>query len=182
MRSLWVLAGLGISVAVFTGWTSAATSVAPPRACTAADAGERAVLFADGSAPASQGHAYMRFCGAARAVVRVGGATYSIKGGRCGNRDAQTRWLWFGLLTDGSRPGAEGLSLVLNPANRDGRTRVGDSILQVGGLNLAPRGTAVQRDGLRVGTFTATWQGTQVTGSWVCGDAAFGKPTFHRVG
>jgi hypothetical protein len=124
----------------------------------------------------------MRICGAARAVLRVEGTKYSIKGGYCGYRDARTRWLWFGLITNGNRPGAEGLSLVLQPANRDGRTRIGDSIVQVGGLNLAPRGTALQRDGLRVGTFTGTWKGTQVTGSWVCGDAAFGKSSFHRVG
>lgn len=84
MRFVWVLAGLGLSVTAFAGWTSAATNVAVPRACTAADTRERAVLATDDPGHASQGPAYMRDCGAARAVVRVGG-----------NRDARTRWLWL---------------------------------------------------------------------------------------
>ena len=181
MRPLWVPAGLGVAVTALAGWTSGA-DVAVPRACTPADTRERAFLVTDDPSHASQGYAYERACGAAHALVHVRGTTYSINGGSCGQRYRQTRWLWFGLFTNGNRPGAEGLSLVLQPANRDGRTRIGDSVVQVGGLNLAPRGTAVQRDGLRVGTFAATWQGTHVTGSWVCDEAAFGRPRFHRVG
>jgi len=181
MRPLWLLAGVGVAVMALAGWTRGA-DVAVPRACTPADIHERAFLVTNDPAQASQGYAYERACGAARAVVHVRGSTYSINGGSCGQRYRQTRWVFFGLFANGNRPGAEGLSLVLHPANRNGRTAIVDSVVQVGGLNLAPRGMAVQRDGLRAGTFAATWQGTNVTGRWVCNDAAFGRPSFHHVG
>jgi len=63
-----------------------------------------------------------------------------------------------------------------------GWQRASASIVQVAGLDLAPRGIAVQRHGLRAGTFAGTWHGTRVTGSWVCSDGAFGGTSFHRVG
>ena len=180
MRPLWVTALAG-SIMALAGWGNG-TAVAVPRTCTPADARERAFLVT-GDRSRERDYPYTRACGAASAVVRVGGATYVLKGGSCGYRDARTRWLWFGLFTGGNRPGAsaEGLSLVLQPANRDGRTTLADSVVEVGGLNLAPRDIAVQRDGLRRGTFSGIWQGTRVTGGWVCNDSAFGAITFHRL-
>jgi len=105
-----------------------------------------------------------------------------INGGSCGHRASETRWVYFGLLANGKRPGARGLSLVLHPANGDGRAAMVDSVVQVAGLDLAPRGTAVQQDRLSRGTFSGTWHGTYVTGSWVCEDAALGGTRVHRVG
>jgi hypothetical protein len=84
--------------------------------------------------------------------------------------------VYFGLIENGGRPGAKGLSLVLRPGNMAGSVRILDSIVQVAGLDLAPRGTAVVGEGLKSGTFAGEWKGTRVTGSWVCGAGAFGKP------
>ena len=71
---------------------------------------------------------------------------------------------------------------MLHPANSDGRADIVDSIVQVAGLDLAPRGTAVQSDGLKAGKFSGTWKGTYVKGSWACEGGAFGGARFHRIG
>jgi hypothetical protein len=116
----------------------------------------------------------MRFCGPAHAVLRVHGVSYAIDGGHCGHAYSQTRWLYFGLIANSGHPGANGLSLVLHPANRDGRANIIDSIVQVAGFDLAPRGTAVQSNQLKAGTFSGMWLGTHVRGSWLCKAGAFG--------
>jgi hypothetical protein len=89
--------------------------------------------------------------------------------------------VYFGLFENGDRPGARGLSLVLQPGNVAGSVKIFDSIVQVAGLDLAPRGTAVVGDGLTTGTFAEEWKGTHVTGSWVCGAGAFGKPRIRHL-
>jgi len=178
MRVLAVTA-LVSSVLVLAGWT-AQRDVTAPRDCTAVETRQRAVLTTEDPTDASGAPAYFRYCGPAHAVVRVRGISYAISGGFCGHRYSQTRWLFFGLTVNGNRPGAKGLSLVLQPANKDGRANIGDSIVQVGGLDLAPRGTAVQRNGLRAGTFSGVWKGTHVSGSWVCGAGSFGDVRFMK--
>lgn len=172
MRVLAFTAAL-VSVLPLAGWT-AGGDVSAPRNCTAAETRQRAVLTTEDPTDGSGAPAYFRYCGPAHAVVRVRGISYAIGGGFCGHRYSQTRWLYFGLTVNGARPGARGLSLVLRPANKDGRVNIIDSIVQVGGLDLAPRGIAVQSNGLRVGTFSGVWKGTHVTGSWVCETGSFG--------
>ena len=172
MRLLTITAVMG-SVLMLVGWT-AQHDVAIPRKCTAIETHQRTVLTTEDPTDGSGAPAYFRHCGPARAVVRVRGTSYAITGGFCGRRYSQTRWVYFGLIQNGNRPGAKGLSLVLQPANKDGRANIVDSIVQVGGLDLAPRGTAVQSNGLRAGRFSGTWKGTQVRGSWVCVAGSFG--------
>jgi hypothetical protein len=176
MRVL-VLVAVAASIVVLTGWTTYGEG-AIPRNCTTADTRQRAVLNI--GVDSSGGPAYMRFCGPARAVVRVHGTSYRINGGICGDRSGPTR-VYFGLIENGGRPGARGLSLVLQPGNVAGSFKIIDSIVQVAGLDLAPRGTAVVGDGRTSGTFAGEWKGTRVTGSWVCGAGAFGKPRFRHV-
>ncbi len=177
MRVL-VLVAVAASITVLTGWT-AHGDVAVPRNCTTVDTRQRAVLSI--GVDSNGGPAYTRFCGPARAVVKVRGVSYQINGGHCGQHSDPTRWVWFGLIKNGDRPGARGLSLVLEPGNVAGSVKITDSIVQVAGLDLAPGGTAVVGDGLKSGTFVGAWNGTRVTGSWVCGAGAFGKPRFRQL-
>jgi hypothetical protein len=172
MRLLTITAVMAL-VLVLAGWT-AQGDVTVPRHCTALETRQRAVLTTEDTTDGSGAPAYFRYCGHAHAVVRVRGTSYAISGGFCGHRYSQTRWVYFGLTMNGNRRGAKGLSLVLHPANKDGRAEIVDSIVQVGGLDLAPRGTAVQSNGLRAGTFSGAWKGTHVSGSWVCEGGSFG--------
>ena len=170
MLALRLAAGV-VSIVVLTGWTARDTVVVP-RHCTAVDTRQRAVLIT-GNQPG--GHAYTRICGPARAVVRVRGTSYAIQGGSCAQVSDPRRWIYFGLIQSGGLPGARGLSLVLEPGNRPGRVKIIDSIVQVEGLDLAPRGTAVLSDDLKSGTFVGKWAGTRVSGSWNCAAGAFGR-------
>src|SRR5215475_6588650 len=104
MRVLAITA-VTASVLVLAGWT-AQRDVAVPRNCTAVETRQRAVLTAEDPTDGSRGPAYARYCGPARAVVRVGGTSYAITGGFCGHRYSQTRWVYFGLTMNGNRPGA----------------------------------------------------------------------------
>ena len=179
MRLVVTLVVVALSIPALAAWASSG-DVAVPRKCTLADTRERAILQT-AIDPTSGGPAYMRFCGPAHAVVRVRGVSYAINGGSCGHAYSQTRWVYFGLITNGANAGAKGLSRVLHPANKDGRADIVDSIVQVAGLNLAPRGIAVQSNQLKAGTFSGIWDGTHVRGSWRCEAGAFGDVRAKHV-
>ena len=110
-------------------------------------------------------------------TVRVNGTSYTLHGGRCFEARA-TRWVYFGVIANGGVAGrgntASGVSFVFNPGNKPGRATIGDSIVQVGGLDLVPRGTAmVATDQYKSATFdTHVSSGVHryhVTGTWRCG-------------
>lgn len=164
-----LLAASGV-VLMLAGWTAEAAVPTPPK-CSPADTQQRAILTTGVFALGRSG--YARFCGPGRAVVRLGGKSFTIQDGRCGGQSLSSpRWYYFGLFARGSVPGARGFSVVLKPGDRPGRVKVIDSIVEVAGRDLAPTGTAIVAKGLKSATFTLVTRGparTRVTGSWTCG-------------
>jgi hypothetical protein len=167
MRVAMLLAASGF-VLLLAGWTGEAAVPTPPE-CSPADTQQEAILTTGVFALGRPG--YARFCGPGRAVVRLGGESFTIQGGRCGGPLSSPRWYYFGLFARGSAPGARGFSVVLEPGDRSGPVKVIDSIVQLAGRNLAPTGTAIVAKGLKSATFTLVTRGparTRVTGSWTC--------------
>jgi hypothetical protein len=115
--------------------------------------------------------AYATFCGRGKALVRLGGRSYSIDGGHCGDPGG-FRQAGFGVIANTALyPGATGLSILLKPGAEAGRVSVVDAIVQVAARDLDATGSAVVAKGLDRGIFTLTSKasgGIRVTGSWTC--------------
>jgi hypothetical protein len=149
-----------------TAWTLAAANRTPP-VCTAAQTREGAVLSVPGGPNDSP--RYTRMCGPGRAIVRLAGRSFAIRGGRCDKPRHGLRWVYFGLITNGPQsPSAEGFSIVMEKGDRPGVVNVIDSIVQASGLNLAPTGTTTVARDLRSGTFVLRSGEKRITGSWTC--------------
>jgi hypothetical protein len=165
MRALALCATTGL-VLVCLGSTTSIAAVSPPT-CTTTQTQRTAVLTA-GDGPGGSAR-YYRFCGRGKAVIHFHGGTFVIEGGRCGMHVPGHRWVYFGLITNGPQPtDGNGFSLVMMPGNRPGSVHVGDSIVQVAGLDLAPRGTTTLARDLDQGTFMLGAGKNRVTGSWSC--------------
>ena len=98
-------------------------------------------------------------------MVRVGGKSFTIKGGYCTLGRVR-----FGLFADVA--GAKGIVLVLRARNRTGRTEIIDSSVRLPGVTgeIPNTGTAIRAKGLKSGTFALMGsEGPRLTGSWTCG-------------
>jgi hypothetical protein len=149
-----------------TAWTLAAATPTPP-VCTAAQMKQGAVLSVPGGPHDSP--RFTRMCGPGRAIVRLAGRSFAIRGGRCHEPRPGPRWVYFGLITNGPQsPRATGFSIVMDEGDRPGVVNVSDSIVQAAGLNLAPTGTTTVARDLRSGTFVLRSGEKRITGSWTC--------------
>jgi hypothetical protein len=138
-------------------WPAAAAAPAPPK-CSAADT-QRGVANKRG---------YVRFCGAARAVVRVKGKTFTFKEGRCSSTRAG-----FGVMVMGQSLKAtrgRGFEVVLEQVRHSGRTAIIDSAFQLPGVDATQSptsaGTAIIAKNLKSATFSVG--GKSIAGSWSC--------------
>ncbi len=166
-----------LSTASTTG--GAAVRLTPPQ-CSAADTMRSRTLWAS-----SYGQpVFIRFCGHARADVRVNGKLFRIRGGKCFGRGSRP-WrpdrrelsgIAVGFIAN--RPASPGLGITFfwRPAfTRPARVRIDDSEIEFGGGRIAASGTVVVGPRLRSGTFrlygrtAAGPTGEHVTGRWTCG-------------
>jgi hypothetical protein len=166
-----------------TGWHTGPDSLTPPQ-CSAADTKQQKTLLV----PSTGNPVYIRYCGPARALVRVKGRAYRIRGGRCirGALGAPKRTskrifagIAIGLIANPpARPGL-GISFWWDPpSTRPRRVTIDDSEIEVPGRRIAASGAVVvgrKRNVGDVGTFRlygrtgAGPTGDRVTGSWTCG-------------
>jgi hypothetical protein len=142
---------------MLAGWAAGASPPLPPK-CSLADAQRPGALVHSGS--------YLRYCGSGRAVVRVGGKSFTINGGRC-----TSRRVGFGVL--GTSRG-RGFSLVLDHHNWPGRNAIIQMTFQLPGVsipNIPNTGTAIKSKDLESATFSIGTPGhpARITGSWICG-------------
>ena len=154
-----------ISVAALltlSGWAAGASPDVPPK-CSPADTQRHAILLSE--AFKAGGPYSARYCGPGRAVVRVGGKSFAIKGGHCTSGRVR-----FGLFANVA--GAKGIVLVLRERNRSGRTEIIDSSVRLPGVTgeIPNTGTAIRAKGPKSGTFALIGsKGPTFTGSWTCG-------------
>jgi len=156
---------VAISVAALLtlpGWAVGAAPDVPPT-CSAADTQRHATLFSE--AYKAGGPFSVRYCGPGRAVVRVGGKSFTIKGGYC--TAGRVR---FGLFANVAS--AKGIVLVMLARKRTGRTEIIDASVRLPGVTDDPpnTGTAIRAKGPKSGTFALIGSdGPRITGSWTCG-------------
>lgn len=159
-------------IALTTGaWAADTAAPAPPK-CSALNTQRHGRLVT--GAWNSGGPGYVRYCGPGRAVLRVGGTSFTIKGGTCRAGQASMR---FGLLGYGGLPG-KGLVARLQPAGTDahprwyiraGRIPIVDGQVQLPGFRSLPHhGTAIVSKDLQSATFSLG-SPPRITGSWTCG-------------
>jgi hypothetical protein len=115
------------------------------------------------------GPGYERYCGPGRAVLRVGGKSFTIKGGNCsGNLNRRS----FGLMGYGGLPG-KGFWFRLAPTGgrwyvRPGSNTIMDGEVHLPGFTSLPhQGTAIVSKDLKSATFSVG-SPPRVTGSWRC--------------
>jgi hypothetical protein len=174
------LAASWVLLLMATGWRTGPVSLTP-RQCSAADTKQQKTLVL----PSTGNPVYFRYCGPARALVRVNGRAYRIRGGRCigdalgvpkrtSNRIAA---IAIGLLAP--PPARPRLGIVFwwdPPSTRQRRVTIHESEIEVPGRRIAASGAViVGRNVGDVGTFRlygragAGPTGDRVTGSWTCG-------------
>ncbi len=125
---------------------------------------------------------YIRFCGPARALVRVNGRAYRVQGGRCyrgPGTQASTRTLTgigIGLVVnEPARPGLGVTFFWVPPSTHAGLVKIDDSEIEVPGRRVAASGSVIVAKSLNGGSFrlygrTASGPtGDRVTGTWTCG-------------
>jgi hypothetical protein len=119
---------------LLTAWTTRDASPAPPQ-CSAGDIRRNATLLS----PSRQAPIYIRYCGRARVLLRVGTNGYAISGGHClrGTDLPGARGLGgiaIGLLA--SQPKAPGRGVAFGwgpPFTSVGKVRIDDSEIELGG-------------------------------------------------
>jgi hypothetical protein len=161
------IVGSVVAALVVAAWAAGASTPLPPT-CSAADAQRGGILVSAGWGTDDQ-PGYARYCGPARAVVRVGGKSFTFKGGHCTSQRARFGVLWNGI---GTAPPGRGFWVLLQGGRRAGRNEISDGELQLNGRVLVPKGTAIVAKSLKSATFSLATRGaspTKVTGSWTCG-------------
>ena len=145
-------------------WSADAAAPIPPK-CSALNTQRHATIHAAG---------YERYCGPGRAVLRVAGKAFTIRGGNCsGNLNRRS----FGVIGRGGLPG-KGFWARLEPVVTDdgrrrwyvrpGRVTIMDGEVQLPGLDSLPhQGTAIISRDLRSATFSLG-SPPKITGSWTC--------------
>ena len=164
------IATAGLFVLLLGAWPADAAAPIPPK-CSALNTQRHATLRTGGLYPQ---HWYERYCGPGRAVLRVGGKSFTIKGGNCsGNANRRS----FGLIGYGGA--GKGfwfrLAPVVTDSGRDrwyvrpGPVTIIDGTVQLPGFDSLPgnRGTAIISKDLESATFSLGTP-SKITGSWTC--------------
>ena len=147
-----------LAVLALGGWVAEAAAPLPPK-CSGLNTQRHATLNVEG---------YTRFCGPGRAVVRVGGKSYTIEGGNCSGRLNRRS---FGLM--GTDLPAKGFWFRLAQTNgrwyvRPGRNTIMDGEVQLPGLRAVPYpATAFISKDVKSATFSLG-SPPRATGSWTC--------------
>ena len=154
----------------------AAEAAAPiPPKCSALNTQRHATLYTEGLYPGPATRAgYIRYCGPGRAALRVGGKSFTIKGGNCSGRLNRRS---FGLMGYGGLPG-KGFWFRLAPVVttggrqrwyvRPGRNTIMDGEVHLPGFSSLPnQGTAIVSKDLKSATFSLG-SPPRITGSWTC--------------
>src|SRR5215207_9140348 len=163
VRSTWLAPfSVGVLVLLTTAWANGSSAVAPPK-CSPADNARAAVLTSGKGAYNSP--LYIRACGPARAVVRLLGKTYVIRGGSCERQalDGQPldhrilRGVNIGLLANRPARPALGVSFWwVKSLSTAGRIKAQESAIQVPGVRVDGAGFVfvTVAKGLNSGTFS----------------------------
>jgi hypothetical protein len=149
----------GVLALLLVAWADGRSEASPPR-CSPADSRKGVTL------PSGKGvhdaPLYLRSCGPARAVVRLNGKTYVIRGGWCwrewvvsGDRTRRAfRGVNVGLLANRPAPPARGISFWWDKrVTRPGRVMVAESAIELPGVRLSGDGPVTIAKGLNSGTF-----------------------------
>ena len=156
----------GVVALALGAWAAEAAAPIPPN-CSALNAQRHGRLVTGGWNTGGPG--YVRQCGPGRAVLRVGGESFTIEGGSCRGRLNGRN---FGLIGYGGLPG-KGFFLHLGLTNgrwyvRPGRVDIIDGEVQLPGFDSLPhQGTAIISKDLMSATFTLG-SPPRITGSWKC--------------
>jgi hypothetical protein len=175
-----VVAALSVALlSTGTAWTMSTLSLSPPR-CSSDDTAQQKTLTKP-EPKAGQWPIYIRFCGPARARVRVNGHTYEMRGGRCyrgsGAQESKGGLSGIGIGFIANEPARPGLGISffwIPPLTQAGLVAIDDSEIEVPGLRVAASGSAVVAKGLSSGSFklygrtAAGPTGDRVNGSWNC--------------
>jgi hypothetical protein len=169
MRVALVTASL--AVLALAAWAADAAAPVPPKCSTLNTQRHGRLVTGEWN---TGGPGYVRHCGPGRAVLRVGGKSFTIEDGTCRGSMASVR---FGLLGHGGLTG-KGFFARLQPAGTDahprwyirpGRIPIIDGETQLPGFGneLPHQGTAIISKDLKSATFALRGP-PQVTGSWTC--------------
>jgi hypothetical protein len=155
--------------------TSHGSTVKPPT-CSSADTRRNATLLA----PSPTAAIYLRFCGPARAVLRIGTSRYVIKGGHCvrgtnlPTAGPRLGGIAIGLISDAPKPGRGILLWWDPPFTNVGRLQIDDSEIEIAEMRVAASGTVIVGEDLNSGRFLLYGRdasgptGPLVRGSWSC--------------
>ena len=175
MSRVLTVVSAALAVLVVGGWTTARNAIGRPPSCTQQQTQRQVVLMT--GAYSTGGDGYARFCGpGVVTITETSGKSMTIRGGRCG-RISGTRWLYFGLFSNGalSRELGRGVSLVIEPGGRVGAVKVVDGLLQPAGADVGLTGSARVASDLRSGSFSVVTVGLardrnkRYMGHWTCG-------------
>jgi hypothetical protein len=155
--------------------TSHGSTSKPPQ-CSSADTRRNATLLA----PSPNAPIYLRYCGPARAVLRIGTNRYVIKGGHClrgtnlPTAGPRLAGIAIGLLSNAPKPG-RGIGFWWGPPfTTVGRLQIDDSEIEIAGMRVAASGTVIVGEDLNSGRFLLYGRdasgptGPLVRGSWSC--------------
>jgi hypothetical protein len=134
---------------------------APPH-CTATDNGKQAILHIPTPGLPGGHPLYVRFCGPAQAVVRLGGSSYRIRGGSCTDTTGYEA-IRIGLHAFAHAPvRASFLAFVSSAAPA--------VFIQLPGIRYATGQATTSGTPIRSGRFSGHLRnGTPFDGSWTCG-------------
>ena len=160
-----VIVTASIAALVLGAWWVAEADAPIPPQCSTLDTQRQATLRTGG---------YDRYCGPGRAVMRIGGKSFTMDSGNCSGAGNGRR---FGLLGGGGVRG-KGFSLHLEPVVAatgrqrwfvwPGRVGIMDWEVQLPGFSSLPhQGTAFISKDLESATFTLGAP-PRITGSWTC--------------
>lgn len=165
-RRLLAVGAVGV-VALCGGRVTAAPFAETPPSCSPRDVRSGAVIRSPGWESSSR-PGFLRFCGSARVVIRVGERRVVLSGGSCSARRVR---IGFEVNGVGSARSSRVFYVVLDHPTRPGRAKLIDGLIQVPGFGLAgasPLGIAVVAKDRGSATFTLNTGSDKVTGRWTC--------------
>ena len=174
------VAAVVLLLATGPAWTTSPAALTPPR-CSPTDTKHQKTLTKpeprNGQLPI-----YFRFCGPARALMRVNGRAYRVQGGSCyrGLRtQASTRRLMgIGIGLIANKPARPGFGITffwVPPSTHAALVAIDDSEIEVPGRRVPASGSVTVAKSLNSGSFRLYGRtesgltGDRVTGTWTCG-------------
>lgn len=167
-------------LATGTAWTTSPVSLTPPR-CSPTDTKQQKTLT-EPEPRTGQLPIYFRFCGPARARVRVNGRAYDIQGGFCyrgpGAQASKRKLMGIGIGLIANKPARPGFGVTffwVPPSTDAALVAIDDSEIEVPGRRVAASGSATVAKSLNSGSFRLYGRtesgltGDRVTGTWTCG-------------